>query len=226
MIISERGDTDAKVEIFLLIDYYYKDVFSFFRKSYRKREIEMNLEQAKEKLEKNGQMHVLKYYDELDDAQKQALLTQIEETDFEILKNAKNLGKGSERGKFAPLAATQLSEIEKRRDEFTKAGVEAIKAGKVAACLLAGGMGTRLGSDDPKGMYNIGLTKDVFIFQRIIENLLDVVKATDTWIHLFIMTSEKNHEKTVEFLTEKNFFGYKADKVTFFKQRQKTKKET
>jgi len=178
----------------------------------------MNLEQAKEKLEKNGQMHVLKYYDELDDVQKQALLTQIEETDFEILKNAKNLGKGSERGKFAPLAATQLSEIEKRRDEFTKAGVEAIKAGKVAACLLAGGMGTRLGSDDPKGMYNIGLTKDVFIFQRIIENLLDVVKATDTWIHLFIMTSEKNHEKTVEFLTEKNFFGYKADKVTFFKQ--------
>jgi UDP-N-acetylglucosamine/UDP-N-acetylgalactosamine diphosphorylase len=67
-------------------------------------------------------------------------------------------------------------------------------------------------------MYNIGLTKEVFIFQRIIENLLDVVNATGSWIHLFIMTSEKNHEKTVNFLTEKNFFGYKADKVTFFKQ--------
>ena len=178
----------------------------------------MTLEEAKKKLEANGQMHVLKYYDELSEAEKAALLQQIDETDFDVLKNAKNLGHGSERGEFSPLACMQLSEIEKRKDEFTKIGTDAIKEGKVAACLLAGGMGTRLGSDDPKGMYNIGLTKEVFIFQRIIENLLDVVNATGSWIHLFIMTSEKNHEKTVNFLTEKNFFGYKADKVTFFKQ--------
>ncbi|WP_026657517.1 UTP--glucose-1-phosphate uridylyltransferase [Butyrivibrio sp. AC2005] len=178
----------------------------------------MTLEEAKKKLEANGQMHVLKYYDELSEAEKAALLQQIDEIDFDVLKNAKNLGHGSERGKFSPLACMQLSEIEKRKDEFTKIGTDAIKEGKVAACLLAGGMGTRLGSDDPKGMYNIGLTKEVFIFQRIIENLLDVVNATGSWIHLFIMTSEKNHEKTVNFLTEKNFFGYKADKVTFFKQ--------
>ncbi|MBE5843920.1 MAG: UDPGP type 1 family protein [Butyrivibrio sp.] len=178
----------------------------------------MTLQEAKDKLEKYGQMHVLKYYDELSAAEQEALLAQIDETDFDVLKNAKNLGKGSERGAFEPLAAMQLSEIEAKKDEFTKIGTEAIKQGKVAACLLAGGMGTRLGSDDPKGMYNIGLTKEVYIFQRIIENLLDVVKATDSWIHLFIMTSEKNHEKTVKFLTEKNFFGYKADKITFFKQ--------
>ncbi len=178
----------------------------------------MTLEEAKKKLETFGQTHVLKYYDELSADEQQALLTQIDETDFAVLKNAQNLGKGSERGKFEPLAAMQLSEIEANKDEFTRIGTEAIKQGKVAACLLAGGMGTRLGSDDPKGMYNIGLTKEVFIFQRIIENLLDVVKATDSWIHLFIMTSEKNHDKTVKFLTEKNFFGYKADRVTFFKQ--------
>ena len=178
----------------------------------------MNFEEAKKKLEKYGQMHVLKYYDELSAKEQEALLQQIDETDFEVLKNAKNLGKGSERGVFEPLAAMQLSQIEAKKDEFTKIGIEAIKAGKVAACLLAGGMGTRLGSDDPKGMYNIGLTKDVFIFQRIIENLLDVVKATDSWIHLFIMTSEKNHDKTVNFLKEKNYFGYKEDRITFFKQ--------
>ena len=59
----------------------------------------------------------------------------------------------------------------------------------MAAFLLACGMGTRLGSDDPKGMYNIGLTKNVYIFERIISNLLDIVRETDTWIHLFIMTS-------------------------------------
>ena len=168
----------------------------------------MTLEEAKIKLEEYGQEHVLKYYDELDDAQKSALLDQIDQTDFAVLENCKHRGEAGVRGKFEPLAAMQLSEIEAKKDEYHKIGVETIKAGKVAACLLAGGMGTRLGSDDPKGMYNIGLTKDVFIFQRIIENLLDTVKAADnTYIHLFIMTSEKNHEKTTSFLKEKNYFG-------------------
>jgi len=79
-------------------------------------------------------------------------------------------------------------------------------------------MGTRLGSDEPKGMYDIGITKPLYIFERIIGNLLDVVKETGTWIRLFIMTSEKNHDATVRFLKEKDFFGYREDRVLFFKQ--------
>ena len=179
----------------------------------------MNIEEAKEKLQKYGQEHVLKYYSELSDSEKQELLAQVEDTDFAVLANCKNLGHADERGEFAPLAALQVSEIEKRKDEFTKLGVETIKAGKVAAVLLAGGMGTRLGSDNPKGMYDIGITKPVYIFQRIIENLLDTVKQADgTYILLFIMTREKNNDATVNFLKEKNFFGYPEDKITFFKQ--------
>ncbi len=178
----------------------------------------MTFEEAKEKLGKFGQEQVLKYYDELDESSKAALLAQIENTDFSILKHTANAGKGDERGEFSPLAAMQLSEIEKRRDEFYNEGVKTIREGKTAALLLAGGMGTRLGADGPKGMFDIGETKHVYIFQRIIENLLDVVKETDTWIRLFIMTSEKNHEATVEFLKEQNFFGYKEDRVVFFQQ--------
>ena len=179
----------------------------------------MDFLQAKEKLEKFGQQHVLKYYDELTEAEQKELLQQIEETDFAVLENCKNLGKSEGRGKFEPLAAMQVSEIEKRKDEFFKIGVDTIKAGKVAAVLLAGGMGTRLGSDNPKGMYDIGLTKHVYIFQRIIENLLDTVKQADgTYIHLFIMTSEKNNDATISFLKEHNFFGYPEDRITFFKQ--------
>ena len=64
------------------------------------------------------------------------------------------------RGKITPIEVMQLPEIERRREEYTKIGLEAIKAGKVGAVLLAGGMGTRLGSDAPKGVYNIGLTKE------------------------------------------------------------------
>ncbi len=179
----------------------------------------MNLEEAKKKLETFGQEHVLKYYEELTDAEKQELLTQIDETDFAVLENCKNLGKSEGRGEFSPLAAMQVSEIEKRKDEFAAAGIKALKEGKVAACLLAGGMGTRLGSDNPKGMYDIGLTKPVYIFQRIIENLLDTVKQADgSYIRLFIMTSEKNNDATIGFLKEHNFFGYPEEKITFFKQ--------
>ena len=179
----------------------------------------MTFDEAKAKLEKYGQLHVLKYYDELTDSQRQELLTQIDETDFEVLKNCANLGKSEGRGQFAPLAAMQVSEIEEKKDEFTRAGVKALKEGKIAACLLAGGMGTRLGSDNPKGMYDIGLTKPVYIFQRIIENLLDTVKqAEGSYIRLFIMTSEKNNDATIAFLKEHDFFGYPQDKITFFKQ--------
>ena len=118
-----------------------------------------------------------------------------------------------------PVISSHLPhEIRKRSDEFRRIGLDAIRAGKVGAVLLAGGMGTRLGSDNPKGMYNIGITKEVYIFQRIIENLLDVVNEAESWIHLFIMTSEKNNEATVNFLREKKFFGYNEEYVTFFTQ--------
>ncbi len=179
----------------------------------------MTIEDAKKKLEQFGQLHVLKYFDELSDAEKSELLSQIEDTDFAVLENCKNLGKSEGRGEFSPLAALQVSEIEKKKDEFAQIGIKALKEGKVAACLLAGGMGTRLGSDNPKGMYDIGLTKPVFIFQRIIENLIDTVnQAGGAYIRLFIMTSEKNNDATIGFLKEHNYFGYPEEKITFFKQ--------
>lgn len=178
----------------------------------------MNFEEAKSKLEKYGQLHVLKYYEELTAEEKEQLLTQIEETDFEVLKYCDKKDKLVEKGKIEPLAAMQLESIEENREMYEKIGMDAIKAGKVGAVLLAGGMGTRLGSDDPKGMYNIGLTKDVYIFQRLIENLMDVVKRADAWVPLFIMTSDKNNDATISFFNEHDFFGYNADYVTFFKQ--------
>lgn len=177
----------------------------------------MNYEEARAKMSAIGQEHVFKYYDELSDEGKAALIKQVEETDFAVLGRIGS-GAGDKRGVFSPLAAMQRSEIEAREKELHDAGVKAIKEGKTAALLLAGGMGTRLGSDNPKGMFDIGLTKPVYIFERIISNLLDVVKETDTWIRLFIMTSEKNHDATVKFLKEKNFFGYKEDRIVFFKQ--------
>ena len=178
----------------------------------------MTLEAAKQKLEKYGQEHVLKYYDELSEEQQQALLTQIEETDMSILAACENKEELVQKGVITPLAAMELDEIEANRESFTATGLQAIRDGKIGAVLLAGGMGTRLGSDDPKGMYNIGETRDLYIFECLVNNLMDVVKQAGCFIHFFIMTSDKNNESTIKFLTEHDFFGYTKDYIHFFKQ--------
>ncbi len=178
----------------------------------------MDISIVKKKLEKYGQTHLLKYFDELTEDEKNELLTQIEETDFSMVELCADGGKSVKKGSITPLSVMQLSEIEENKELYFNAGVSAIKSGKVGAVLLAGGMGTRLGSDAPKGMYNIGETRDVYIFERIVRNLMDAVDITGSWIHLFIMTSDKNHESTIGFFKEKNYFGYNKEYITFFKQ--------
>ena len=177
----------------------------------------MEYKEAYEKLQQYGQQHVLQYYDELSPEQQQELLEQISITDFDMLQYCNN-NTTNQKGVITPLTAMQLSEIDEKRDEYTQIGLEAVKKGSVAAVLLAGGMGTRLGSDNPKGMYDIGQTKSVYIFQRLIENLMDVVNMADTWIHLFVMTSDKNHEITMQFFKEKEYFGYNSEYIHFFMQ--------
>lgn len=178
----------------------------------------MNYKEAFGKLKRYGQEHALKYYEELSEEEKALLLAQIEATDFSMLASCKDRKETEGRGVISPLAAMQLPEIAEKKEKFTALGLDAIKKGKVGAVLLAGGMGTRLGSDDPKGMYNIGITREVYIFQRLIENLMDVVRQAESWIPLYVMTSDKNHDATMSFLKEHDYFGYNKDYVTFFMQ--------
>lgn len=99
----------------------------------------MTLETAKELLAKYHQEHVLQYYDTLSDTEKAALLEQIEETDFSVTEQI-TAGKGEQaRGVITPIQAMTLSEISENAENFTETGLEAIRAGKVAAVLLAGG---------------------------------------------------------------------------------------
>ena len=178
----------------------------------------MGYQEAYDKLANYGQQHVLQYYEELSRQEQEQLLLQIEQTDFDVLSLCKKKETLNPRGEITPIGVMQLPEIEAKKEEYTTTGLEAIRAGKVGAVLLAGGMGTRLGSDAPKGVYNIGLTKEIFIFQRLIENLLEVVNQAGAWIPLYVMTSDKNHETTAAFFKEKEYFGYNADYVTFFMQ--------
>lgn len=175
-------------------------------------------EEALKKLAAYGQEHVWKDADRLSETEKEALADQILATDFSVLSTLKENHSSDEAGVISPIAAMTLSDIAKKEDEYRRIGLDAIRAGKIGAVLLAGGMGTRLGSDDPKGMYNIGITKEVFIFQRLIENLTDVTSEAGCPVDLFVMTSEKNDTATRTFFEEKNYFGYPKEHVFFFMQ--------
>lgn len=177
----------------------------------------MNYGQAVRKLEEIGQTHLLKYYEELTKEEQESLLAQIDQTDFSVIDALQHKGM-EERGAIAPLKSMTVTEIDARRAEFEKTGIEAIRCGKVAAVLLAGGMGTRLGSDAPKGVYDIGVTKHLYIFECLIHNLMQVVEKAGCPLYLFVMTSDKNHEATVSFFAAHDYFGYPQEYIRFFKQ--------
>lgn len=180
----------------------------------------MTFENAKCLLGKYNQEHLLDFYNELSSDEQSELLTQIEKFDFSILESLDDENKASDKkGKIEPLTtAVTIKDIDANSKEYYEIGIDALKANKVAAVLLAGGQGTRLGFDKPKGMFNIGVTKNLYIFECLINNLMENVRISGNWIPLLIMTSEKNNDDTINFFKENNFFGYNSEYVDFFVQ--------
>ncbi len=169
-------------------------------------------------LNEYGQIRMLDCFGKMNETDKARILKQAELLDFNCLRAVSSGVEDTGRGTISPIRVMKLAEIEEKREHFREIGINAIKAGKVGALVLGGGMGTRLGSPHAKGMFDIGLTKNVYIFQCIIENLLDVVKETKTWIPLMIMTSYLNDAETRQFLWDNKCFGYNPKYISFFVQ--------
>ena len=177
----------------------------------------MNISEITLQLKQKSQEHILKFFNELNPKEQELFLKQIENINWSDLTKI-NTKESSERGIFTPPPAISIEQIEQNKEQYSAAGLQAIKNGKVAAVLLAGGMGTRLGFDLPKGCFNVGLTHPLYIFECLINNLLEVVKQAGSYIPLYIMTSEKNDEVTQKFFEEHNYFGYDKNYIKFFIQ--------
>lgn len=148
----------------------------------------------------------------------EALKKELQSIDWSILENITRKETVNERGVFAPLEAVEINEIQSRGEEFKQLGLAAIRKGEVGAVLLAGGQGTRLGLDRPKGTLKIGVDRELYLFEQLIRNLQEVTDEAEAFVPLYIMTSNINNRDTVDFFEEHDYFGYPKDYVRFFVQ--------
>ena len=173
-----------------------------------------------------GQGQVFAFYDSLNDAQKAQLVDQAREIDLvELAVLNRTLVKGEsavvdyshlEPAPFRPLVRNGGDA--KAWQQARETGEEALRAGRVAAFVVAGGQGTRLGYDGPKGTFPVTPVTGHSLFQVFAEKIRAAGERYGQPIHWFIMTSQQNHTQTETFFRENNYFGLSADHVHLFQQ--------
>lgn len=177
------------------------------------------LEEAKAILKKYNQEHLLNGYEYLDEKKKKELLDQILNIDFELIKSLyDNTTKKSLENNdiIEPMEYMDKSKLYDDYKYYENIGKHAIESKKLAAVTMAGGQGTRLGHNGPKGTYDIGLDSHKSLFELLSDGLKETGKKYGVTIPWFIMTSRENNEETVNFFEKNKFFGYQKDKNIFF----------
>ncbi len=176
-----------------------------------------------------GQEHLLDFWDRLNAAQRQKLATQIAEIDLDLLarlRSQRSESAADDKAQFAALASRAESPPAIRLDgkgPFTRRGAiergeAALRAGDVGMILVAGGLGTRLGFDKPKGMFEIGPLSRRSLFEVIIDQLRAVSRRYGSPIPLYLMTSPATDADTRKFLTAHGNFGLTASELRIFCQ--------
>ena len=181
----------------------------------------MNLAEAKKRLAACGQEHVLEYWKGLSKAERSALLAQVAAIDPKSVKACAAALRGgaaaavdTSRGlapKVAELKGAALARA-------VAAGERELKAGRVAALLVAGGQGSRLGYDGPKGCYSIGPVTGAPLFHFHARKILARSRRYGRPIPFYVMTSEANNAATVECFRANGYFGLDPKDVFFFTQ--------
>ena len=178
------------------------------------------------RLHKFKQAHVLQFWNELAPHQKGQLTKQLESFDFQLIESLTELASAQSpwekiaRAAEVPPAITlaQQSPVDPLYQQARAAGTEALAAGKVGMILVAGGQGTRLGFDHPKGMFPIGPVSNRTLYQMHFEQVLGRSRQFGIRIPLYVMTSPPTHDETTQFLTDHQFFGMDPADVKIFCQ--------
>lgn len=177
---------------------------------------------VEEILKKYKQEHLLSQYGKLSKNKKAKLLDDILTLDFtqidELYKRI-NQVVDFNNSKIEPTKYKDKSTMTKEElSHFEEIGLKAIKEGKLAAVTMAGGQGTRLGHNGPKGTFDIGLDSHKPIFEILCDTLKLAQKKYGVYVAWYIMTSNENNDATISFFEANDYFGYPKDKVVFFKQ--------
>ena len=194
--------------------------FSAFTHKQRKANacMKSHLDKTLEKrLNEYGQEHLFPILESLTEEEMIRFSEELLAVDFEIFERAKHFEEKTYET-LTPIPIFHAKRAEEEKEELENIGLRAIAAGKVGAVLLCGGQGTRLGYPHAKGMFNIGITKEMPIFSLHFEYLCEVAKRAGKWFPIYIMTSVYNRKEIEAFLQEHSFFGYEPSAVRFFTQ--------
>lgn len=184
-----------------------------------------DLESLSSTLAGEGQSHLLRFAPELAAEERAALAKQIVAIDFDKLRRlreeATTPATTLDPTSIEPIDAIALPRTEAdhaRARAAREAGLAALRAGRVAAVLVAGGQGSRLGFEHPKGMFPIGPVSGASLFQIHAEKILAWRREAGRAIPWRIMTSPTNYAETVEFFEKNAYFGLPKEDVGFFMQ--------
>lgn len=186
-----------------------------------------NCQSLREHFENNGQGHVFRFWEELDEAGRERLCADARAIDLgEVAELVETLLKG-DGGPAVSLKglepAPYIPHPVRGGDgslwqEAVRIGEEALRAGKVAAFTVAGGQGTRLGYDGPKGTFPVTPVSGKPLFAVFAEKLKVAGQRYGVSIPWFIMTSTLNHDQTVKAFEKADYYGLEREQVMFFSQ--------
>ncbi|KAA1261058.1 putative uridylyltransferase [Rubripirellula obstinata] len=185
----------------------------------------MNEQTLRDTLETHGQSSAIRFWDELSDAGKEKLSAQIGDIDFDQL--ATLIAGEDEKQDFAAMAESAGSPPSVNADgtgcdwsidQAIQAGEDALRAGQVGAVVVAGGQGTRLGFDKPKGMFPIGPVSQRTLFEVFADRLIAIGKRYGVTIPFYVMTSEATDSDTRQYFESNNYLGLDPSQVKIFKQ--------
>ena len=172
-----------------------------------------------------GQEHLLAFWDRLDADRRESLARQIRAIDWALIQRLHcsrdaqaDVRRLVEQAGPPPAFRLQTSENRFTPREARDRGRQAIAAGHLGVVVVAGGQGTRLGFEHPKGMFPIGPVSRRSLFQVHVEKILAAGRLYGVRIPLLVMTSPATHDETVEFFARHDRFGLAEEDLRFFCQ--------